>query len=360
MEFVPDASVTEALNDARATARDQLAAAWQLQLERVQEQLAFGWKEHLDHVFEERFAELSSRVSESFRLEVAAEVEKAVGTARRDVSDRLNESVRRMRKAANHEEWTAAFLESSTAFSRRIALFSVLGGNLQLEGARGMAETLPGDVQRMSIPLGSAPAFANAAESADTVAAMRSAVEISKTLSDIVGEDETERAYLFPIVNRQKVVAILYAEPQVNTGSVSALELLSTIAGLSLENRTTEAGKVPGLVGIITAPATPVQVAGWSDLAPEDQALHLRAQRFARVKVAEIRLHRAEAVRAGRKERQLYSAVKQAVDSARETFGREFVSASPTMVDYLHMELVRTLANDEISVLGPDYPGPMV
>ncbi|HEU0138651.1 MAG TPA: hypothetical protein VFQ79_03030 [Bryobacteraceae bacterium] len=359
MEFVPDASLTEALNDARATARDQLAAAWQLQLERVQEQLAFGWKEHLDHVFEERFAELSSRVSESFRLEVAAEVEKAAGTTRRDVSDRLNESVRRMCKAANHEEWTAAFLESSAAFSERIALFSVLGENLQLEGACGLADALPGDVQRISIPLGSAPAFANAVESSDTVAAMRSATEISKTFSDIVGEDETQRVYLFPVVNRQRVVAILYSEPRVNTGSVSALELLSTIAGLSLENRTTGAGKVPGLVGIAAA-TTPVQPAGWSDLPPEDQALHLRAQRFARVQVAEIRLHRAEAVRAGRRERQLYFAVKQAVDSARETFRREFVSASPTMVDYLHMELVRTLANDEISVLGPDYPGPMV
>jgi hypothetical protein len=30
------------------------------------------------------------------------------------------------------------------------------------------------------------------------------------------------------------------------------------------------------------------------------------------------------------------------------------------MVDYLHPELVRTLANDDVELLGSDYPGPLV
>jgi hypothetical protein len=30
------------------------------------------------------------------------------------------------------------------------------------------------------------------------------------------------------------------------------------------------------------------------------------------------------------------------------------------MVDYLHLELIRTLANDDAELLGKDYPGPMV
>jgi hypothetical protein len=28
-------------------------------------------------------------------------------------------------------------------------------------------------------------------------------------------------------------------------------------------------------------------------------------------------------------------------------------------VDYLHLELVRTLANDEVELLGQEYPGPL-
>jgi hypothetical protein len=30
------------------------------------------------------------------------------------------------------------------------------------------------------------------------------------------------------------------------------------------------------------------------------------------------------------------------------------------MVDYLHLELVQTLANDDPDLLGNNYPGPMV
>jgi hypothetical protein len=29
------------------------------------------------------------------------------------------------------------------------------------------------------------------------------------------------------------------------------------------------------------------------------------------------------------------------------------------MVDYFHIEAVRTLANDDESLLGPEYPGPL-
>jgi hypothetical protein len=29
------------------------------------------------------------------------------------------------------------------------------------------------------------------------------------------------------------------------------------------------------------------------------------------------------------------------------------------MVDYIHVELLRTLANDDAELLGEDYPGPM-
>jgi hypothetical protein len=30
------------------------------------------------------------------------------------------------------------------------------------------------------------------------------------------------------------------------------------------------------------------------------------------------------------------------------------------MVDYLHLEILRSLAHDDDRLLGPEYPGPMV
>jgi hypothetical protein len=110
----------------------------------------------------------------------------------------------------------------------------------------------------------------------------------------------------------------------------------------------------------ISRPAQKPEILSWFSLSHEDRELHLRAQRFASVQVAEIRLYQSERVKNGRAAHDLYTSLKEEVLSAREAFRRKFLNASDSMVDYLHLELVRTLANDDVELLGQDYPGPMV
>jgi hypothetical protein len=86
----------------------------------------------------------------------------------------------------------------------------------------------------------------------------------------------------------------------------------------------------------------------------------LRAQRFARVQVAEMRLFHAEVVQVGRSRRNLYEALRQPIEDARQAFRARFFTGCPSMVDYLHLELTRTLANDDPDLLGSTYPGPLV
>jgi hypothetical protein len=95
----------------------------------------------------------------------------------------------------------------------------------------------------------------------------------------------------------------------------------------------------------------------WDRLSAEEQRLHLRAQRFARVRVAEMRLYHAAEVRAGRSRRAVYDALREPIDAARETFRASYFAPCPSMVDYLHLEMVRTLANDDPELLGEIYPG---
>ena len=76
--------------------------------------------------------------------------------------------------------------------------------------------------------------------------------------------------------------------------------------------------------------------------------------------MAEIRLYQSEKVKNGRAAHDLYTSLKEEIDSAREAFRSEFLNASDSMVDYLHLELVRTLANDDVELLGQKYPGAMV
>jgi len=111
---------------------------------------------------------------------------------------------------------------------------------------------------------------------------------------------------------------------------------------------------------LLPAPAEPPPVSPWDRLSTQEQQIHLRAQRWARVRVAELRLHQSAAVQAARGKRNLYAGLQQQIDSARQEFRETFFKPCPSMVDYLHLELLRTLAHDDSDLLGKDYPGPLV
>jgi len=90
------------------------------------------------------------------------------------------------------------------------------------------------------------------------------------------------------------------------------------------------------------------------------RAADVSAQRFAKVKIAEMQLYQPAAVNAGRAARDLYGSLHAQIDAAREAFRQKFLTPPGAAADYLHTELVRVLANDDAALLGPGYPGPMV
>jgi hypothetical protein len=94
-------------------------------------------------------------------------------------------------------------------------------------------------------------------------------------------------------------------------------------------------------------------------LPDSEKLMHVRAKRFGRSRVAEMQLYRPEACQSGRAQKDLYLFLKAEIDGAREVFRNQFMSAQ-SMEDYLHLELVSQLANNDDSLLGEDYPGEMV
>lgn len=86
----------------------------------------------------------------------------------------------------------------------------------------------------------------------------------------------------------------------------------------------------------------------------------LRAQRFARVRVAEIQLYHSAQMKSGRAAGDVYQALKPQMDSARDAYREKFLTPVNGTADYLHAEFVRTLANNDAALLGPEYPGPLV
>ena len=90
-----------------------------------------------------------------------------------------------------------------------------------------------------------------------------------------------------------------------------------------------------------------------------DPGAHLKAQQFARVKVAEIRLYQASQVRSGRVAGDLYGALAPQIDAAQAACRDHFWPRLHGIPDYHHLELETTLAPDDAVQLGPKYPGPM-
>jgi len=475
------------LAEAKTSARDQIQAAWQLQVDRVQETLTTGWLQNLESIFDERFAEIQSRLkveldslettfTERGRLEsesrevwrervaelessldaalsdrrsaidaredllkqqeerqsdyaaisaaiadkdayivqaladqrtafavalqareaeyLAAleskdkELEEALGakesefshryeqvalrardsitaasrSASRELSERVNQAARRLHQAETLEQWRSALLDGAMPFSQVAMVFRVAGKSAVLETARGV------DVAEFEVELQSAPALENAVESKDTVVAVRTSSEFSETIANLIPDTMGAKVYLFPIVVDSKVVAILYTEPGEAPLEPSALELLATVAGLALSLRraaSAENKAAAGLVGINQPASAPVDPAKslvnlMASLSREEQELHGRAQRFARVQVAEMRLYKSNLVKAGRENAALYPALRADIDSARETYQSQFLSDSTkSMYDYLHLELVTALASNDESLLGREYPGPL-
>lgn len=270
----------------------------------------------------------------------------ACAQARREVASQLNQAVRLMRQAATRDE-----LGDTTA--DKAAPFASGAVWLRVEDNAARSEKLD-----LTIPLPSAAALAGAVHTREPVIALAAAAEVSPQLVDKFGHTAESRAFIHPIVAEGNAPALLYAWSD-GPAKVenSALELLAQTASAVWESLKPPPPPSAPLVTIapVAAAANP-----WEALSQVEQQVHLRAQRYARVQVSEMRLRHSAEVQAGRVRHSLYESLREPIDAARESFRNEFFVKCPSMVDYLHVELTRTLANDDADLLGNDYPGPMV
>ena len=356
-------SLRETLEEQRATARDQLSAAWQLHVARIEQQLSTGWKDHLEQVIEERFGEITGSLEEAFARELEARFADLRRELRRELGARLHQLLRRLRLSESDADLYQSLLDGSEAFSRRAALFLVNNQTLRCAGSRDFAADSSGQLSDVEMALASAPALLCAVQAKDTVVAQPSAAELSPELAGFLGEAPGRKVGLFPVVCRDETVAVLCADSAQDEAEITGLELMTMLAGLTLEAHSA-AAPPPAPVAEPTGPEQVIRVVvsepNWPQLSSEDREIHLRAQRFARVQVAEMRLYQAQAVRTGRAQEDLYATLGREIDAARDAFRLDFVAPCASMADYLHLEMVRSLANDDASLLGPAYPGPLV
>jgi hypothetical protein len=287
---------------------------------------------------------------------------RAVSTSRSKVSEDLNQTARRLKHYKTEADWYDAVLDGAVRFAPETALFALADRTFNLKGVRGFS--LPAD---LTVSAETAGAFRNAIDSDELVVALATANEVSEPIASAV---PSNRALLLPISNGLRTVALLFCVLRDDTDS-NALELIQTVASSVLERHSRE----PAHLQISLAPAKAQEgdgeraeaksssgtfdLAGLNDVPEEERLQHVRARRAARSKVAEMQLYRPEACEAGRVQKNLYIFLKREIDSARGTFRDQFLGAR-SMRDYLHLELLTRLAQNDNALLGAEYPGPMV
>jgi hypothetical protein len=408
-EFFED-RLGKSLAERESIIKDKLQAAWQIHVARVQEELESGWQNHIGVAIEgvlgglkdclrDDIQQVARQLSagkddEALRSEIealraelgeartTAEQEKAAALeslrteleaesrgeiARRERAQKqrmqsLHKAVRRSEQAETRDDVVAALLDGVAPYVERAMLLQIDGNMITASYSR--AQDGEGAVRtQFELPVEQAPALHNAKQAAEPLVAMRIPSEFSQDVLSRMGDARDEKLRIFPIISRKSVKALLVLEVGDHSFEPGAVEILTIAAGYRWVT-VKESNEPVQLIAIQGTGPTEVQPQQkglpWFQLSPQDQEVHLKAQRFARVQVAELRLYQSDRVRRAREENNIYGVFREEIDRARETFRMQFVETCSSMLDYYHMELVSILANDKEKVLGPDYPGPLV
>src|SRR5579862_9306275 len=142
------------LTDTRNLAKEQVAAAWQLHIDRIQEVLSERGPEEIEQIFEERLAGLANCLEEQHRNALELQQMEAVraeeqhhntlqarvneaaaesrASAEHDLAKKLNQSIRCLRGSENGG-WKTELVQATQGFCDRAAVFTLLDGSLHLE-----------------------------------------------------------------------------------------------------------------------------------------------------------------------------------------------------------------------------------
>jgi len=90
-------------------------------------------------------------------------------------------------------------------------------------------------------------------------------------------------------------------------------------------------------------------------LTPEEQELHRRANRVAKVSMQDIKMLRPDQVRLGRENKDICIRLKDDIEKAHREYDRRFKPIMDHPVDYFYRWMVEILAEGDASALG-EYP----
>jgi len=296
----------------------------------------------------------------------------------------LQRAIAAIQSGTNQKEILRALLESTVLYSGRAALFVVKNGSAT--GWQGVSFAHNDAIKDFSLNVSTGLA-ASVMES--RAIETGSVAEFDQRFVSKFGAPRDERAVVLPLLLRDKISALVYADAGVDAGDLetAALDVLvrATSSWLEVISQRKQAHKegaseTPELSH--SAPsndpfaahsphhsakaqhgAESIQAmsaaAAWggasSVTSGEDAEVHGKAQRFARLLMDEIKLYNQAKVSEGRKHRDLYDRLKEDIEKSRVTYQKRYGNTAAGSADYFNQELIRSLAEDDVSLLGNNF-----
>jgi hypothetical protein len=283
-------------------------------------------------------------------VEVVESLAPAPGASPTDV---LNAAAASIQESGSQAEILRRLLEGEARFAGRVALFVVKGATVN--GWQGIGFEDNEAVKNVSVS--ATAGLAGKAIHARTMAEGATNEFDSGFISSVKAPAEN-RCLVLPLVVKEKVAAVIYADGGVVPGGAldaSGLQGLTRFAAIWLE--LTALRKVGGSAAEETPQAVAAAAGSSAPAAPvvDEDELHKKAKRFAKLLVEEIKLYNQSKVNEGRQHKDLYDRLKIDIEKSRATYDKRYSESAVASADYFTQELVRILADNDVSLMGAGF-----
>jgi hypothetical protein len=356
-------------------------------------------KDRVEHVVER----VVSRVLEDHIVRLRADLVRQVvehlgpqlaqgqgAPAANDGAVELLRAVSAVQAGSTQKEILRSLLDGTGRYCGRSALFVIKGSAASGWQARGFSHNEDLKDFALQIQVGvAARAMESRAASAGTAA------EMDPAFIGQFGAPADGQVLVLPLLLKDKIAALVYADAASGTNlNAGALELLVTATSGWLEvaslrkqaqKEGTEAGArqeaspaqnmssfsdpfaghapAHALAVAVAAPAgaplaatsSAPAAAAAAQISEEDADTYRKAQRFARLLVDEIKLYNQAKIADGRRHRDLYDRLKDDIEKSRSTYQKRYGNTVAARADYFNQELVRSLAEDDGSLMGANF-----
>jgi len=349
------------------------------------------------------------RQLESLRETVVQEVLREVGptlaqkSSQPSTSAALQKAVLAIQSGSTQKEILRALLDNTVLYSGRAALFVIKAG-----AATGWHSTSFSNNDTVKdFPLDVTSGLAARVMQSRT-AESGSISEVDQEFIAKFGAPADGAAMFLPLLLKDKISALVYADAGTGSGTFDAavLDVLvrATSAWLEVVSQRKQSQKegtsesahaapasndpfaahapshaakaqhsaeaAPAAMPVTAMPVAAPPVAAMSAAAAwggpttspaaelpsgEVGEIHRKAQRFARLLMDEIKLYNQAKVAEGRKHKDLYDRLKEDIEKSRSTYHKRYGNTPAGEADYFNQELIRSLAEDDVSLLGNNF-----